>query len=236
MKSASALSRPAPTVLVVEDEPQMRFLLAENLEAEGYSVMTADCGESALNELGDRVPALMIVDVMLPKMSGFELCRAVRAQRLRLPIIFLTARSAESDRVIGLDLGGDDYVTKPFSVRELLARVRVQLRHGDEGVKSSDHFVIGQTRVDVRRNRVTRQGQRLELSTREFELLRYLLVHRGELVTREQLLREVWGYNQVIVTRTVDNFVAKLRSHLEPTPADPQYLITVHGRGYQLVV
>ena len=236
MKAAMASARHAPTVLVVEDEPQMRFLLAENLHAEGYSVMTADSGESALTEIGDRVPSLMIVDVMLPKMSGFELCRAVRAQRLRLPIIFLTARSGESDRVIGLDLGGDDYVTKPFSVRELLARVRVQLRHGEGGAKSSDHFAIGQIRVDVRRNRVTRNGQRLDLSTREFELLGYLLLHRGELVTREQLLREVWRYNQVIVTRTVDNFVAKLRSHLEPTPAEPQYLITVHGRGYQLVV
>lgn len=236
MKPGTVTGRPPSTVLVVEDEPQMRFLLSENLQAEGYRVMSAESGEAALAELGVRVPSLMIVDVMLPRMSGFELCRLVRAQRLRLPIIVLTARSEESDRIIGLDLGADDYVTKPFSVRELLARVRVQLRHFEDGTNESDHFTIGRVRVDVRRKRVTRHGQRLDLSTREFELLRYLLAHRGELVTREQLLRDVWGYNQVMVTRTVDNFVAKLRCHIEPTPADPEYLITVHGKGYQLVL
>jgi DNA-binding response OmpR family regulator len=223
------------TVLVVEDEPQMRFLLTENLESEGYLVKTADSGEAALVELAGSRPSLMIVDVMLPRMSGFELCRAVRARRLPLPIIILTARSEESDRVIGLDLGADDYVTKPFSIRELLARIRVQLRHRAAGV-DPDQFTIGRLKVDVRRKRVTRHGQRLDLSTREFELLRYLLAHRGEIVTREQLLREVWGYSQVMVTRTVDNFVAKLRGHLEPAPTEPQYLITVHGKGYQLVV
>jgi DNA-binding response OmpR family regulator len=224
------------TVLVVEDEPQMRFLLTENLESEGFLVKTADSGEAALVELAGSRPSLMIVDVMLPRMSGFELCRAVRARRLPVPIIILTARSEESDRVIGLDLGADDYVTKPFSIRELLARVRVQLRHRAAGAETTDQFTIGKVKVDVRRKRVTRHGQRLDLSTREFELLCYLLAHRGEIVTREQLLREVWGYNQVMVTRTVDNFVAKLRGHLEPEPAEPQYLITVHGKGYQLVV
>jgi two-component system alkaline phosphatase synthesis response regulator PhoP len=213
----------------------MRFLLTENLESEGYSVTTCDSGEAALAELAVRRPSAMIVDVMLPNMSGFELCRAVRARQLVVPIIILTARSAESDRVIGLDLGADDYVTKPFSVRELLARVRVQLRHGTDGGNSGDQFQIGRVHVDIRRKRVTRQGKRLDLSTREFELLRYLLMQRGGVVSREQLLKEVWGYNQVMVTRTVDNFVAKLRGHLEPTPAEPQFLITVHGKGYQLI-
>jgi DNA-binding response OmpR family regulator len=229
-------ARPAFTVLVVEDEPQMRFLLTENLEFEGYGVTTAESGEAALAELAERPHSLMLVDVTLPGMSGFELCRDVRARGLRLPIIMLTARSEESDRVIGLDLGADDYITKPFGVRELLARVRVQLRHGATRVEKNDQFVFGAVRVDLRRQRITRRGQRIELSTREFELLRYLLAHRGEVVTREQLLREVWGYNQVIVTRTVDNFIAKLRCQIEPTPREPQYLITVHGRGYQLVV
>jgi DNA-binding response OmpR family regulator len=236
VKPGNVAGRPPSTVLVVEDEPQMRFLLSENLQAEGYCVMSAESGEAALAELGVLVPSLMIVDVMLPRMSGFELCRLVRARRLRLPIIVLTARSEESDRVIGLDLGADDYVTKPFSVRELLARVRVQLRHVEDGTNEADHIMIGRVRVDIRRKRVTRQGQRLDLSTREFELLRYLLAHRGELVTREQLLRDVWGYSQVMVTRTVDNFVAKLRCHIEPTPAEPEYLITVHGKGYQFVL
>ena len=236
MKAPAVQGRPRAPVLVVEDEPQMRFLLAENLEFEGYSVTTTETGEGALAELAQRPHSLMLVDVTLPGMSGFELCRNVRARGLLLPIIMLTARSEESDRVIGLDLGADDYVTKPFGVRELLARVRVQLRHAAAPAEKNDQFMFGAVRVDLRRQRVTRRGQRVELSTREFELLRYLLAHRRELVTREQLLREVWGYNQVIVTRTIDNFIAKLRCHIEPTPQDPQYLITVHGKGYQLVI
>ena len=159
----------------------------------------------------------------------------MRARGMRLPIIMLTARSEEADRVIGLDLGADDYVTKPFSVRELLARVRAQLRRTAAQPDARDEFVFGDVRVDVARRLVTRRGHRVDMSTREFELLQYLLAHRGEVVSRDQLLRDVWGYSQVVVTRTVDNFVAKLRLHLEPKPHDPRYLITVHGSGYQLI-
>jgi DNA-binding response OmpR family regulator len=226
----------APCLLVVEDEPHMQFLLAENLEVEGYTVVTAGSGEAALAEIGRRPFDLMIVDVMLPRMTGFEVCREVRARDLRLPIILLTARSEESDRVIGLDLGADDYVTKPFGVRELLARVRAHLRRTSAQVQPGQEYVVGDVRVDVRKRLVTRSGQRVEMSNREFELLKYFLDHRGEVVSREQLLRDVWGYNQVVVTRTVDNFVSKLRLHLEPTPHDPRYLFTVHGSGYQLVL
>jgi len=236
MRAGSAASRPAPAVLVVDDEPQMRFLLAENLEFEGYAVTTTETAEDALGQIGRRSFAVMIVDVMLPHMSGLELCHAVRARGLHVPIIMLTARSAESDRIIGLDVGADDYVTKPFSVRELLARVRAQLRRDAGPADSGAEVVFGDVRVNVRNRLVTRRGHRVELSTREFELLRYFLAHRGEIVTREQLLRDVWGYHQVVVTRTVDNFVAKLRLHLEPKPHDPRYFVTVHGSGYQLVV
>lgn len=179
---------------------------------------------------------VMIVDVMLPGMSGFEVCREVRARGLRIPVIMLTARSEEADRVIGLDLGADDYVTKPFSIRELLARVRAQLRRTSVEPDSRDEFVFGDVRVYTTKRLVTRRGVRLDMSNREFELLRYFLAHRGEVVSREQLLRDVWGYNQVVVTRTVDNFVAKLRLHIEPKPHDPRYLVTVHGSGYQLIV
>lgn len=236
MRTAAEAVRAAPAILVVDDEPRMRFLLTENLEFEGYSVTPAESAEEALDQIGRRSFAVIIVDVMLPRMSGFELCREVRARGLQVPIIVLTARSGEQDRIVGLDLGADDYVTKPFSVRELLARVRAQLRREGGQAGSGDEFVFGDVRVNVRKRFVTRRGHRVELSTREFELLRYLLAHRGEVVSREQLLRDVWGYNQVVVTRTVDNFVAKLRLHLEPKPHEPQYLVTVHGSGYQLVV
>ena len=225
----------SPDILVVEDEPQMQFVLRENLEFECYQVTTVDAGEAALAELSKRRFALMILDLMLPGMSGFEVCREVRARGLRIPVIMLTARSLEFDRVTGLDIGADDYVTKPFGVRELLARVRAQLRRDAVRSDEGGEFVLGDVRIDLRHHLVTRRGHRLALSTREFELLRYFLAHRGEVVSREQLLRDVWGYDQVVVTRTVDNFVAKLRGHIEPRPHEPRYLITAHGSGYQLV-
>ncbi len=236
MSVASESARPAPSVLVIEDEPHMQFLLSENLGYEGYTVRTMGDAETALAELGRRSFDLLIIDVMLPRMNGLEFCREVRARGLRTPIIMLTARSEETDRVIGLDLGADDYVTKPFSVRELLARIRAQMRRTMAQPESRDEFAFGDIRVNTRNRLVTRRGHRLEISNREFDLLRYFLAHRGEVVSREQLLRDVWGYNQVVVTRTVDNFVAKLRCQVEPKPHDPRYLVTVHGSGYQLVV
>jgi DNA-binding response OmpR family regulator len=235
MKRADS-EQPSPAILVVEDEPEMQFLLSENLEYEGYRVTTAATGEVALGVLASRSYDLMILDLMLPDMSGFAVCREVRARGQHLPIIMLTARGAESDRIVGLDLGADDYVTKPFGVRELLARARAQLRRGTAASGAAEAVTLGDLQIDLRRQIVTRHGQRVELSTREFELLRYLLAHRGEVVGREQLLRDVWGYNQVVVTRTVDTFVAKLRCHIEPTPHEPKYLLTVHGSGYRLVV
>jgi DNA-binding response OmpR family regulator len=229
-------ARVNPAVLVVEDEPHMQFLLAENLSLEGYGVKCAADAESALAELRRRSYDLLIVDVMLPRMSGFEFCREVRARGVQSPLIMLTARAGETDRILGLDLGADDYVTKPFAVRELLARVRAQMRRTVSHAESRDEFAFGDLRINTRHRLVTRKGHRVDLSNREFDLLRYFLAHRGEVVSREQLLRDVWGYNQVVVTRTVDNFVAKLRHHVEPKPQDPRYLITVHGSGYQLVV
>ena len=236
MNTSVEVARPAAAVLVVEDEPHMQFLLSENLKLEGYSVRATAEAENGLAELERRSFDLLIVDVMLPRMSGLEFCREVRARGLRIPIIMLTARAEETDRILGLDLGADDYVTKPFSVRELLARVRAQMRRTLARPESRDEFAFGDIRVNTRNRLVTRRGHRIEMSNREFDLLRYFLAHRGEVVSREQLLRDVWGYNQVVVTRTVDNFVAKLRCHVEPKPQDPRYLITVHGSGYQLVV
>jgi DNA-binding response OmpR family regulator len=226
-------AEPPPHVLVIEDEDRMRFLLADNLEFEGYEVTRASTAEEGLAKLMRHSVSLILLDVMLPFMSGLEFCRQVRARGWSLPIIMLTARTDEADRVVGLDVGADDYVSKPFSVRELMARVRAQLRRTDRTCR--DEVLFGDVHVNLRQQLVTRAGRRLDLAPREFALLRYLLAHRGEAVSREQLLRDVWGYSHSPLTRTVDNFIAKLRAQLEPEPHDPHYLITVHGTGYRLL-
>lgn len=222
-------------VLVIEDEPQMRSMLTDNLEFEGYKVTAVATGEEALQAVATRHFALLLVDVMLPGMSGFDVCQQLRARGKHVPIVVLTARTAEQDRIRGLDLGADDYVSKPFSVRELLARVRALVRRDDWHTPANDEFTLGDVVVKPRQRLVLRKGRRVPLSAREFELLRYLFAHRNEVVSREQLLRDVWGYSHLSVTRTVDNYVAKLRTHIEPRPHEPRYLITVHGSGYQLL-
>ena len=235
-KAAASAVAPVPHVLVVEDEPDMQMLLSDNLEFEGYQVTTVRRAEDALAWLDHRSCALVILDVMLPGMSGFELCRRLRARGTGVPILMLTARAQESDRVFGLDVGADDYITKPFSIAELLARVRAHLRRALPSAQGADEFAFGDVTVHIRRRLVSRRGRRIKLSVREFELLRYLIAHRGEIVSREQLLLDVWGYGDHAVTRTVDNYIAKLRAHLEPRPHDPRYIVTVHGSGYQLLI
>ena len=222
-------------VLVIEDEPQMRSMLTDNLHFEGYQVTAVASGEEGLSALATQAFALLLVDVMLPGMNGFDVCEMVRARGTRVPIIVLTARTHERDRVKGLDLGADDYVSKPFSVRELLARVRAQVRREDRQSVAGEEFAFGDVVVKPRQRLVLRKGKRVPLSAREFELLRYLFAHRNEVVSREQLLRDVWGYSQLAITRTVDNYVAKLRTQLEAKPHDPRYIVTVHGTGYQLL-
>ena len=236
MKRLSADSTPpARTVLVVEDEPQMRGILCDNLEFEGYRVTAVDSAERAIAEFDRRAVSLVILDLMLPGMSGFEMCQRLRGRGSHVPIIILTARTHERDRIQGLDLGADDYVSKPFSVRELMARVRAQVRRDDWHTPGGTEFTFADVSVNVRQRLVMRNGRRVPLSAREFELLRYLIAHREEVVSREQLLRDVWGYDQLSVTRTVDNYIAKLRTQLEPVPHEPRYIITVHGSGYQLL-
>jgi DNA-binding response OmpR family regulator len=235
--TATATSRPDDIrhVLVIEDEPQMRSMLTDNLEFEGYRVTAVASGEEALQAVESRHYALLLLDLMLPGMSGFDVCQQLRARGRHVPIVVLTARTQEQDRIRGLDLGADDYVSKPFSVRELLARVRALVRRDDWHSSGSDEFTVGDIVVKPRQRLVLRKGRRVALSSREFELLRYLFAHRNEVVSREQLLRDVWGYSQLSVTRTVDNYVAKLRMHIEPRPHEPRYIITVHGSGYQLL-
>jgi DNA-binding response OmpR family regulator len=223
-------------ILLVEDEAQMRSMLIDNLEFEGFAVTAVATGAEALQAFRDKQFELLLLDLMLPDMSGFDVCQQLRESGIRVPIVVLTARNHERDRVRGLDLGADDYLSKPFSVRELLARVRAQMRRHDWRASTGEQICFGDVIVKLQQRLVLRNGRRVPLSAREFELLRYLLVHRNEVVSREQLLRDVWGYNTASVTRTVDNFIAKLRTHLEPQPHEPQYLVTVHGTGYQLLM
>jgi DNA-binding response OmpR family regulator len=224
-------------ILVVEDDPAILRGLADNLKFESYEVLTAGDGEAAYRLLRETKPDLLILDLMLPRMSGYELCRKARSEGITTPILMLTARGEEADRVLGLDLGADDYVTKPFSVRELLARVRAILRRGAGPPKPMpDDLRFGDVVVDFRRYEARKGETALEMTRKEFGVLRLLAARAGEVVSREELLNEVWGYENYPSTRTVDNHIASLRSKIEEDPAQPRRLLTVHGVGYKLLL
>jgi len=224
-------------ILVVEDDPAILRGLADNLTFESYEVLTAGDGEAAYRLLREKKPDLLILDLMLPRMSGYELCRKARSEGITTPIMMLTARGEEADRVLGLDLGADDYMTKPFSVRELLARVRALLRRTAGPSKAlPDDLRVDDLVVDFRRYEARKGKKTLEMTRKEFGLLRLLAARAGEVVSREELLNEVWGYENYPSTRTVDNHVASLRSKIEEDPAQPRRLMTVHGVGYKLVL
>ena len=222
-------------ILVVEDEPNMVVGLRDNFEFEGYEVITARDGVEGLQLALEESPDLVVLDVMMPRMSGLEVCKQLRAQRASIPIIMLTARGQEVDKVVGLELGADDYVTKPFSIRELLARVKAVLRRTAVLPKDQDQHSFGDVEVDLRRCRVLRSGKALDVSSKEFELLKYFICHAGETLSRHQLLEDVWGYEHYPTTRTVDTHLVRLRQKLEPNPEQPQYFLTVHGTGYRFV-
>ncbi|MEX0682094.1 MAG: response regulator transcription factor [Dehalococcoidia bacterium] len=218
-------------VLVVDDEPTLVATLRFNLEREGYDVLTAADGEEALNLARKSRPDLIILDLMLPRMHGFEVCRVLRKES-RVPIIMLTARADEVDRIVGLEIGADDYVTKPFSVKELMARVRVRLRRWAEA-PSEQVMLSGDVRADIVRREVTKGGKAIPLRPKEFDLLVYLMENRGRVLTREQLLQEVWGYNGFDQTRTVDVHVGRLRDKIEDNIDHPLHILTVRGKGYR---
>ncbi len=222
-------------VLVVEDDAAILRGLTDNLEAESYVVLTAKDGEAGYAILEREEPDLVILDLMLPKLSGYEVCQRARSEGMTVPILMLTARGTESDRVLGLDLGADDYVTKPFSVRELLARVRALLRRGQSADAVPDELEFDDVVVDFRSFEARKGGEAIKLTRKEFGTLRFLAERRGDVVRREELLREVWNYKRHPTTRTVDNHVASLRSKIEKDPSDPRHLLTVHGVGYKLV-
>lgn len=220
-------------ILVVEDDPAILRALAENLRAEAHDVVTAGDGESACALMNEQVPELIVLDVMLPRMSGYEVCRRARQQGVTSPIVMLTARGDEADRVLGLDLGADDYVTKPFSIKELLARVRALLRRARGLAQLPDRLEVDDIRIDFLRYEAARAGRPLELTRKEFGVLRLLVSRAGEVVSRDELLDQVWGYDVMPTTRTVDNHIASLRAKLEVSPSAPRHLLTMHGVGYK---
>lgn len=222
-------------VLVVEDDAAMREGLRDNLEVEGYQVLTASTVRRGKELALQERPDLILLDVMLPDGEGIGLCRQLRGQGLRQPILMLTARGEERDKVLGFEVGADDYVVKPFSLRELLARIQAHLRRAAESQRSDEPVCVGAAVVDFRRHLLTRSGNVLEVSAKEMELLRYLVEHRGEVLSRETLLADIWGHQREVATRTVDNFIVRLRKKIEPEPTEPRYLITVYGSGYKLV-
>ncbi len=224
----------ADRVLIVEDDAAMLRGLTTALRAEGYEIMTAERGDEGLKLLRGRQPDLVLLDAMLPGMSGFEVCRTARAEKITVPIVMLTARSLEADRVSGLDLGADDYVTKPFSLPELLARVRAMLRRTHPAAELPDRLEFDDVVIDFAKYESTRSGQPLQLSPKEYGILRLLAAHKGDVISRAELLDRVWGYESCSTTRTVDTHVATLRAKLGDDAAHPRRLLTVHGVGYKL--
>ena len=222
-------------ILIIEDDPAISRGLADNLRFESHDVLTAADGEDGYRLIREKTPDLIVLDLMLPRLSGYEICRRVRTDGSRVPILMLTARSDEGDRVHGLDLGADDYVTKPFSIREVLARVRALLRRTMPDKPELDTLRCDGIIVDFRKYEASRNGTALELTRKEFGLLRLLASRAGDVLTRDELLNEVWGYEALPTTRTVDNHIASLRSKLEENPARPTHLITMHGVGYKWV-
>ena len=220
-------------ILIIEDEPALLGALADNFRFESYEVLTAQDGETGLRLVKDKKPDLLILDLMLPRMSGYDVCRKLRAEGVEIPILMLTARGEEADRVVGLDLGADDYVTKPFSLRELGARVRALLRRAKSLRTLPDTLRFGDVTVDFR-SYIARKGEHaLDLTRKEFQLLRLLVARAPEVITRDELLDEIWGLDCYPTTRTVDTHIANLRVKLEEDAHQPRHLVTVHGVGYR---
>jgi two-component system alkaline phosphatase synthesis response regulator PhoP len=227
-------------ILLVEDEPGLVLTLTDRLTSEGYQVESARDGEKGLERASAEGFDAIILDVMLPRKNGFDVCRDLRQQNVTTPILMLTARGQIVDKVVGLKLGADDYLTKPFEMMELLARVEALLRRAatpatTPAIASAETYQFDSIKIDFRRAEVDRNGEKIELSAKEFQLLRYFIEHREATLSRDELLNEVWGYDAMPTTRTVDVHVAWLRQKLEPNPRHPIYILTVHGMGYKFV-
>jgi DNA-binding response OmpR family regulator len=224
----------ARRILIVEDDTSIGLGLRMNLEREGYRVQLAEDGELALHRIRDENWDLIILDVMLPKLNGYEILMAMAQERIATPVLVLSARTEDKDKVTGLDLGAEDYVTKPFSVSELLARVRVALRRRRTANRSHQLFRFGDVTVDIHTREVKKNDTPVELTLTEFNVLQALVLSRGRTMTRQQIFEAVWGKDHHGTQRTIDNFVAQLRSKLEDNPAAPAHLVTIRGIGYRL--
>jgi DNA-binding response OmpR family regulator len=219
------------TVLVVEDDPTMLRGLRDNFEFQGYRVLTAEDGEEGLNTALNAKPDLIVLDIMLPKINGYEVCRLIRKESLSMPIIMLTAKGEESDIVLGLNLGADDYVTKPFSIKELLARAEALLRRTRRD--EVDVYEFGDCRLDIPARKLTRAGEEIKLSPKEFALLELFVKHPGRALSRDEILNLVWGYDSYVGSRSIDRFVTTLRNKIELTPHRPTYIHTIREIGYK---
>ncbi|MFN7928389.1 MAG: response regulator transcription factor [Blastocatellia bacterium] len=223
-------------ILLVEDEPGLVMTLSDCLTDEGYAISVAQDGETGLQKAKQEAFDLLILDVMLPRKNGFDVLRDLRQHSVQTPAIMLTARGQVIDKILGLKLGADDYLTKPFDMGELLARIEAILRRTPQPDQTTaEVYTFGDVRVDYRRAEVTRNGQPIELAAREYHLLRYLIEHREATISRDELLNEVWGYDAMPTTRTVDVHIGLLRQKLEPNPRHPQFILTIHGLGYKFV-
>jgi two-component system alkaline phosphatase synthesis response regulator PhoP len=228
------MSLKSKKILVIEDELNMRLGLKDNLEFEGYHVTCAETGEEGLEIIRKENIDLVLLDVMLPNMDGIEVCRILRSEKRQIPVILLTVRGHEVDKVLGLETGADDYVTKPFSLMELLARIKAILRRVSNR-SEPDRYTFGDVEIDFLHQEARKKGISIEFTTKELELLKYFIAHRSVPISRETLLSEVWGYESYPTTRTVDTHILKLRKKLEENPESPRHLITVHGLGYKFV-
>ena len=221
------------TILVIEDDISILRGLKDNLEYEGYAVITETNGEKGLQLALNKKSDLILLDIMLPGMNGYEICRKLKKEKPELPIIMITARGSEMDKVSGLDTGADDYVTKPFSIPELMARIRAVLRRTSTDIVIPDEYCFGNVKLDFKKFKAFRGNQEIKLSSKEFAILEYFIRHEGEAVHRHDLLNEVWGYEAIPTTRTIDNFILDLRKKLEENPSKPRFIESVRDIGYR---
>ncbi|MDP2982058.1 MAG: response regulator transcription factor [Candidatus Latescibacter sp.] len=223
-------------ILIIEDEEDLVKGLKLNLADEEYEVDWASDGLEGLRKALKETPDLIILDIMLPEKNGLEVCRELRQKNIGIPIIMLTAKGEEIDKVVGLEIGADDYITKPFSVRELLARLKAHLRRADREVNTlAGIYSFNEVEIDFAHFKARRKGKELDFTSTEMDILKYLIAHRGEVVTRDDLLDKIWGYDSYPTTRTIDNHILKLRKKIEDDPAHPQYILSVYGGGYRFV-
>jgi DNA-binding response OmpR family regulator len=222
-----------PTILIIEDDISILRGLKDNLEYESYTVITETNGKKGLQLALDKDPDLILLDIMLPDINGYEICKRVKKEKPELPIIMITARGSEMDKVSGLDIGADDYVTKPFSIPELLARIRAVIRRFNHENNVPDQFEFGNININFKKFQAFKGDKEIKLSSKEFAILKYFIKHEGEAVHRHDLLNKVWGFEAMPTTRTIDNFILDLRKKLEENPAQPKYISCVRGIGYR---